>query len=70
MTGCSECDCSDIGSLTGVCHVDTGVCSCKTGVTGKLESFIHIQTYNGIHVNTRTKTLNVTVILGVYILLR
>lgn len=34
--GCSDCDCNATGSLSSVCHPDTGVCQCKPGVGGDL----------------------------------
>nr|XP_051707390.1 laminin subunit alpha-1 isoform X1 [Oryctolagus cuniculus] len=32
---CRACDCHEKGSRSGLCHPETGVCSCKPHVTGK-----------------------------------
>ena len=34
--GCMPCGCNTEGSLDGLCHVDTGQCNCRPGVTGLL----------------------------------
>lgn len=33
-TGCQPCNCDPIGSLNQTCHVRTGQCYCRQGVTG------------------------------------
>ena len=35
FVGCESCDCDQVGSLNYTCELETGVCTCKQGVTGR-----------------------------------